>query len=118
MCTNYNDYGGIVLGQFYCPIEGFSRTETACCGISGDQYCCYPTIIESGTAPLNPTIIESETATFNPTRHKSSWFAFSISGFLIFMVFIPFGLIVLIVISTTISNCRKHSRSYKSMVKI
>lgn len=42
LCTNYNDYSGITLGQFYCPIEGFSRYETACCGIAGDEYCCSP----------------------------------------------------------------------------
>jgi len=30
------------LDQFYCPIEGFSREETACCGVAGDQYCCSP----------------------------------------------------------------------------
>jgi len=30
------------LDQFYCPIEGFSSFETACCGTPGDQYCCSP----------------------------------------------------------------------------
>ena len=40
MCTNYNDYDGIVYEHFYCPIEGFRRDEKYCCGAEGSEYCC------------------------------------------------------------------------------
>ena len=42
LCTNNNSYDGIVYDKFYCPIEGFSEKETACCGLPGDQFCCNP----------------------------------------------------------------------------
>jgi hypothetical protein len=40
LCKNYANYDGVVYGQFYCPIEGFSYDDTRCCGPYNEQYCC------------------------------------------------------------------------------
>ena len=42
ICKNYIEYDGIVLGKFYCPIEGYDQDETECCGYLNEQYCCKP----------------------------------------------------------------------------
>jgi hypothetical protein len=43
ICINYLEYNGIVFGKFYCPIEGFSKEDTECCGLEREQYCCSKT---------------------------------------------------------------------------
>ncbi len=40
LCTNDNNYDGVIYEKFICPIEGFSYEETSCCGRLGDQFCC------------------------------------------------------------------------------
>jgi hypothetical protein len=42
-CTNnVNFEGGIVLGSFMCPVEGFDMRATVCCGLPNEEYCCMP----------------------------------------------------------------------------
>ena len=46
LCANYIEYNSgqyqFVLGQFYCPVEGFRVDATMCCGPPRAQYCCTP----------------------------------------------------------------------------
>lgn len=39
-CANYLEFGGVVFGQYYCPVEGYSLSSTECCGATNEQFCC------------------------------------------------------------------------------
>ena len=39
-CHNFDPFDGIVFGQFECPMEGFGRDDTECCGIKKHEFCC------------------------------------------------------------------------------
>ena len=42
LCTNDQEYEGIVFSKMKCPIEGFSVEAVLCCDVPGQQFCCVP----------------------------------------------------------------------------
>ena len=49
-CRNERQFaGGLVFGIFCCPLSGFDASETACCGVPGEQHCCRPAQSRSAT---------------------------------------------------------------------
>lgn len=39
-CMNNEDFNGTKFGKFQCPLPGFDRRQTYCCGEHEYQYCC------------------------------------------------------------------------------
>lgn len=63
VCQNNLEFeGGIVFGEFICPIEGFNLDETMCCGAPNEQYCC--SLKEYRDTPLQSSGSSSSTAFF------------------------------------------------------
>jgi len=39
-CVNNEDFDGTKFGRFQCPLPGFNRRDTYCCGVGEYQFCC------------------------------------------------------------------------------
>lgn len=57
MCSNYLEYGGVIFGKFYCPIEGYSLASTKCCGEINEEHCCEPIAISKKATQENSHFI-------------------------------------------------------------
>lgn len=48
-CANYIEYeGGVVFGEFQCPVYGYDMQANMCCGQVNQQYCCTQEEFQAG----------------------------------------------------------------------